>query len=210
MEKKNPIRVLIADDHPIFCEGLRQLINRRPDMTVVAEARSGREALALFRQHRPDLSLLDLRMPNGDGVETMKAIRAEEPTAKLIALTTYDADENILRALRAGAQAYLLKDAPRQELISCIRAVHRGETYFSATAAKKLAQGQSSPALTNRELEVLRLLSTGMSNREIGAVLSIAEGTVKLHVNNLMTKLEAENRVGVVTSALKRGILRLD
>jgi DNA-binding NarL/FixJ family response regulator len=207
--KAAAIRVLIADDHPVVREGLAAMINRRPDMTVVAEARNGREAVGLFRQHRPDVALIDLRMPEMDGVSAILAIREQFPPAQTIILTTYDGDEDIYRGLQAGAKAYLLKDASREELFECIRAVHEGRTYLSPAIAAKLAEHMHSAALTSRELEVLRLLSEGRSNKEIGTTLSITEGTVKLHVNNILGKLGVSSRTEAVTVALKRGILRL-
>ncbi len=210
MDKVNPIRILIADDHPIVCEGLAMLLNRRPDMSVVAEAQNGREAVELFQQLKPDLALIDLRMPEMDGVTAVRTIRAQNPDARIIVLTTYDGDEDIYRALHAGAQAYLIKDTPRDELLACIRSVHRGEQSLSQTVVSKLKERQPRADLTPREFQVLQLLSEGKSNREVGATLSIAEGTVKLHVNNLLAKLEAGNRAEAVTIALKRGILHVD
>jgi two-component system NarL family response regulator len=208
-EKTNAIRILIADDHPIVCEGLTALINRRPDMLVVAEAYNGQEAVELFRHYKPDLVLIDLRMPVLDGVGAVYAIRARDPEARLIILTTYDGEEALYRALQAGAITYIMKDAPRQELIDCIRAVNRGERNFPGKAVPKLAEHQVEVALTAREREVLHLLGEGKSNREISMMLSIAEGTVKLHLNNIFTKLNVNSRVEAVTLALKRGILHL-
>jgi DNA-binding NarL/FixJ family response regulator len=209
-EKTNPIRILIADDHPIFCAGLAALIDRRPDMTVVAEAHTGQEALELFRLYQPDLMLVDLRMPELSGVEVIKSIRAHTSTARIVVLTTYDGDEDIYRALQAGAQAYIIKDASRHELIDCIRSVHGGKTNLSHTVTAKLAERAQQEDLTSREREVLQLLSRGMNNREIGATLGIAEGTVKLHVTNILSKLAADNRVEAAAIALKRGILHLN
>ena len=209
-EKTNPIRFLIADDHPIVCEGLAALINRRKDMTVVAEARNGQEAVELFQQHRPDVSLVDLRMPELNGVAAIEKIRQQHRDARIIVLTTYDGDEDIYHALRAGAQAYLLKDAPRQDLLACIRAVHQGVTSLSPTLAEKLVAHARSETLTDRELTVLRLMSEGRLNKEIGTALSITEGTVKLHVNSILSKLKVTNRTEAVNVALKRGILHVD
>ncbi len=208
-EQTQAIRILIADDHPIVCEGLASLINRRPDMLVVAEAHNGQEAIELFRQHKPDLILLDLRMPGIDGIEACRAIHAEDPTTRLIILTTYDDDEALSQARQAGAATYLAKDAPRQELLACIRAVHQGEGSFPETLPSLLAEGKSTIVLTSREREVLQLLGEGKSNREISAALTIAEGTVKLHLNNIFGKLDVNSRVEAVTLALKRGLLRL-
>ena len=210
MKKKNALRVLVADDHPVVREGLAALINRRPDMAVVAEASTGQEAVEQFLLHRPDVALLDLRMPEMDGVEVIAAIREQVPTARLVVLTTYADEEDIHRSLRAGARGYLLKDAPRDELLDCVRAVHDGQTVIPPAIALKLASRLMATELTPRELDVLRLLATGQSNKQIAAALFIAEGTVKTHVNALLRKLDAADRTGVVTLALKRGLLRLE
>jgi two-component system NarL family response regulator len=210
VEKTNPIRILIVDDHPIVCEGLAALINRRKDMTVVAEAHNGQEALELFQQHRPDVSLVDLRMPEVNGVTAIEQIRRRYPNAQMIVLTTYDGDEDIYRALRAGAQAYLLKDAPRQELLATIRAVHQGKTILAPALAEKLVSHTRSEDLSPREREVLQLMRKGRLNKEIGAALNITEGTVKLHVNSILAKLGVTNRTEAVNLALKRGILHVD
>ena len=210
MEEKNALRVLIADDHLVVREGLAALINRSPDMAVVAEASTGREAVEQFLLHCPDVALLDLRMPEMDGVEVIAAIREQVPTARLVVLTTYADEEDIHRSLRAGARGYLLKDAPRHELLDCLRAVHDGQTVIPPAIALKLASRLRATELTPRELDVLRLLATGQSNKQIAAALFIAEGTVKTHVNALLRKLEAADRTGVVTLALKRGLLRLE
>ena len=210
MEEKNALRVLIADDHLVVREGLAALINRSPDMAVVAEASTGREAVEQFLLHCPDVALLDLRMPEMDGVEVIAAIREQVPTARLVVLTTYADEEDIHRSLRAGARGYLLKDAPRDELLDCVRAVHDGQTVIPPAIALKLASRLRATELTPRELDVLRLLATGQSNKQIAAALFIAEGTVKTHVNALLRKLDAADRTGVVTLALKRGLLRLE
>jgi two-component system NarL family response regulator len=209
MKKTNPVRVLIADDHPVVREGLVALINRRPDMLVVAEVSNGREAVERFLRHRPDVALLDLRMPEMDGVEAIAAIRRKIPTARLIVLTTFDEDEDIYRGLRAGAKAYLLKDAPRDELLKCIRDVHGGQTVIPAPIAAKLADRLTTSGLTRREIQVLQLVADGKGNKEIAVALSISEGTVKTHVSAILTKLDAADRTQAVTIALKRGILRL-
>lgn len=208
-EKTNPIRILIADDHPIVCEGLAALINRRKDMIVVAEARNGQEAVALFQQHQPDVALIDLRMPELNGVMAIEKIRHLHPDAQIVVLTTYDGDEDIYRALRAGAQGYLLKDAPRQELLATIRAVHQGKTILAPALAEKLVSHTRSENLSPRELDVLQLMSEGQLNKEIGATLNITEGTVKLHVNSILSKLMVTNRTEAVNVALKRGILHM-
>jgi two-component system NarL family response regulator len=209
LQKTSPIKILIADDHPVVREGLVALINRRPDMEVVAEASNGREAVAEFLLHRPDVALMDLRMPELDGADAMVAIREKAPAARVIVLTTYDDDEDIQRALRAGAKAYLLKDAPRDELLACIHAVHEGRTLIPPAIAAKLADLVGASTLTTRELEVLALVADGNSNKVVARTLSIAEGTVKSHVNAVLRKLDAADRTQAVTIALKRGMLRL-
>lgn len=210
MDQTTPIRVLIADDHPVVREGLVALINRRPDMTVVAEASNGRELVTEFLSHRPDVTLVDLRMPEMDGADAIATIRERAPSARLIVLTTYDDDEDIQRSLRAGARAYMLKDAPREELLACIKAVHEGLTLIPPAIATKLAETIGVPTLTARELEVLDLAGGGKSNKEIAELLSITEGTVKSHMRSVLGKLDASDRTQAVTIALRRGILRLD
>lgn len=210
MRPENTIRMLIADDHPVVRQGLAAMISREPDMAVVGEASNGREAVELFRQHRPDVALMDLRMPDMDGVEAVVAIRKEFPNARIIVLTTYDHDEDIYQGLRAGARAYLLKDVPPETLLETIRVVYAGGKRIPAEAAVKLSERMSRPELTEREMEVLRQLAAGRSNQEISDVLSIAEGTVKFHVNNILFKMGVNDRTQAVTAALKRGLVRLD
>jgi DNA-binding NarL/FixJ family response regulator len=206
----DPIRLLIADDHPVVREGLAAMLNRRADMTVVGEASNGREAIDLYRREKPHITLMDLRMPELGGVEAIAAIHAEFPNARFIVLTTYDGDEDIARALKAGAQAYLLKDTPRDELLEAIRAVHAGGKRIAPEMAAKLADRLTTPELTEREMDVLKLIVAGKSNKEIGMALSITEGTVKVHVNNLLGKLGVSDRTQAVTEALRRGIVHLD
>jgi len=205
-----PIRVLIADDHPVVREGLRALVARRPDMDVVAEAATGREAVDGFFRYRPDVALIDLRMPDLDGVDALAAIRQREPSARVVVLTSFGGDEDVYRALRAGAKAYLMKYAPREDLIACIRAVHAGESWISPSVAAKLTARLGARELTPREREVLHLIVAGRSNKEISSALRLAEGTVKAHVNRILSKLEVSSRAAAITVALRRGIAKLD
>lgn len=204
------IRVLIADDHPVVRTGLALMLNYESDMEVVAEASNGQEAVALYGRHRPDVTLMDLRMPEMDGIEAITTIRRESPTARIILLTTYDGDEDIYRALRAGAPAYLLKDAPFSEVLQAIRAVHAGQKHITVEVGAKLADRAGHPELTEREMDVLRLLVQGKSNLEIAADLCIAEGTVKFHINHILNKLGVDDRTQAVIAALKRGLASLD
>ena len=205
--EKGAIRVLIADDHSVVREGLASLIRRRSDMSVVAEAANGREAVALWKELRPDVTLLDLRMPELDGMGALAAIRECDPTARIIVLTTFDGDEDIYRAVKAGAKAYLLKDVPREGLLDCVRRVSMGETVVPPALAMKLAERISGESLSAREIEVLKLLAEGRSNKEIGAVLSISEGTVKTHAKSIFAKLNAISRTEAVAVARRRGLL---
>jgi len=210
MAKVNPIRLLIVDDHLVVRMGLRSMIDSQPDMEVVAEAANGNEAVQAYREHRPDVVLLDLRMPQLNGVEATIAIRNEFPQALIIVLTTYDGDENIYRALQAGAHAYLLKDIPRGEFLQAIHAVHSGQYCIPPAVAVRLAQRMPQAELSARELEVLKLIVEGMSNKEIASTLAITESTVKNHVNSLLSKLKVKDRTQAATTALRRGILTLD
>lgn len=203
------IRVLIADDHVTVLEGLAAIIGRQPDMVVVAEAANGRLTAELWAKHRPDIALLDLRMPVLDGVGAMEEIRKMDPAARVIVLTTYDTDNEIQRAITAGAKAYMLKDAPREELLDCIRRVYRGETWIPAPLVAKLAASMSAEALTSRELNVLEFLAQGLSNKEIGARLSITETTVKSHLRSIFAKLNVLSRTEAVTAANRRGLIKL-
>jgi two-component system NarL family response regulator len=203
------IRVLIADDHVTVLEGLAAMIGRQPDMVVVAEAADGQEAIDLWITHRPEVTLLDLRMPKLDGVDVIEEIRKRDSSARIIVLTTYETDTEILRAIKAGTKAYLLKDARREELLDCIRRVNRGETCIPASLIEKVATGLSSEALTGRELNVLELLAQGKSNKEIGVSLYISETTVKSHLRSIFRKLNVLSRTEAISVASRRGLIRL-
>ena len=205
----NLIRILTVDDHPMLREGIASLVASQSDMELVAEASTGREALDQFRDHRPDLTLMDLQMPDMDGIEAMVAIRGEFPEARIIVLTTYKGDVQVLRALKAGARAYLLKGLLRKELLETIRAVYRGEKRISPEVAAVLADHLVDEALTSREIDVLRLIAGGNANKLIGDQLSITEETVKGYVKTILSKLGAKDRTHAVTVALKRGIIDL-
>jgi two-component system, NarL family, response regulator len=209
MSQTTTIRVLIADDHAIFRQGLATIINRDPEMQVIAQAENGEQAIALFEEHQPDVTLMDLRMPEVEGVAAISAICAIAKSARIIVLTTYDSDEDIYRGLQAGARGYLLKETEPDELLNAIRTVHRGQQYIPPDVGAKLAQRLSNPELSERELEVLRSLAQGMSNAEIAAALSIGEGTVKSHVNRILNKLDVSDRTQAVIVAVKRGIVSL-
>ena len=210
MTRHNAIRILIADDHLVVRIGLRSMIDTQPDMNVIAEAANGREAVALFRDHQPDVTLIDLRMPVMGGVEAVGVIHEEFPGARIIVLTTYDGDENIYRALQGGARAYLLKDIPREEFLDDIRAVYEGQYCIPPAVAARLARRLPGPELSARELEVLKLIVEGMSNKEIAAALNITESTIKNHVNSILGKLRVNDRTQAATTALRRGIVTLD
>ncbi|MEH1939786.1 MAG: response regulator transcription factor [Nostoc sp.] len=209
MSQSTNIRVLIVDDHSIVRQGLTTIINRDPEMTVIAQAEDGQQAIALFREYQPDVTLMDLRMPQMTGVEAITAICAEFIAARIVVLTTYDGDEDIYRGLQAGAKGYLLKDAKPNELLSAIRTIHRGQQYIPPEVGAKLVQRMSNPKLSERELDVLRLMAQGMSNLEISTTLSIGESTVKSHVNRILSKLGVSDRTQAVIIAVKRGIVNL-
>jgi len=202
------IRVLIADDHALVRRGLAAIINMEEDAAVVGEAGDGRQAIELWREIRPDVTLMDLRMPKLDGVEAIKQIRAEDPQAGIIVLTTFDHDEDIYAGLRAGAKAYLLKDAQPEELFRCIRAVHAGDAYLQPKLAAKLAQRVQEEAPTEREVQILRLLAEGKSNKAIGQVLFITESTVKSHLKSLFVKLDVTSRAEAIALAARRGLVK--
>jgi two-component system NarL family response regulator len=205
-----PIRLLVVDDHPVVRGGLVALLGTVDDMKVVAEADDGREAFEQYSLHQPDVTLMDLRLRTVGGVDAIQLIRAKWPAARVIVLTTFDGDEDIYKAIQAGAKAYLLKGMSVEELISTIRSVHQGRTRIPAAIAEKLAERLAGPQLTNRELEVLQLIVRGRSNKEIGIDLSISEATVKSHINTLLSKLGVSDRTQASTAAIQRGIVHLD
>ncbi len=204
-----PIRILTVDDHALLREGIAALVNAESDMKLVAEASNGQEAIEKFRLHRPDVTLMDLQMPALNGIEAIISIRAEFPNARVIVLTTYTGDVQVLRALKAGAGAYILKGHVHRELLGTIRAVHAGQKRIPPEVAAELADHAADESLTSREIDVLRLISTGNANKEIAARLSIAEDTVKSHITNILAKLGANDRTHAVTIGLKRGIIEL-
>lgn len=205
----NKIRILVVDDHHVVRQGLVSLINSVEDMEVVGEAADGQKGVELHRQFQPDVTIMDLRLPVLGGVEAIQQIRREFPQARIIVLTTFDGDENIYRALQAGARGYLLKDMFGDELMDAIRAVHAGKTRIPPVVAQRLAERMGGPDLTSRELDVLRLIVAGNSNKEIGNLLHISEATVKTHINNLLGKLGVSDRTQAATSAIQRGIVQL-
>jgi len=204
-----PIGILSVDDHALLREGIAALVNAESDMKLVAEASNGQEAIEKFRLHRPDVTLMDLQMPALNGIEAIISIRAEFPNARVIVLTTYTGDVQVLRALKAGAGAYILKGHVHRELLGTIRAVHAGQKRIPPEVAAELADHAADESLTLREIDVLRLISTGNANKEIAARLSIAEDTVKSHITNILAKLGANDRTHAVTIGLKRGIIEL-
>jgi DNA-binding NarL/FixJ family response regulator len=205
----NPIRIALADDHPLLRQGIAALLADQQDLQLVVEAGTGLEAIEKFRSHRPDLMLMDLQMPGMNGIDAMIAIRDEFPDARFIVLTTYAGDVQIVRALKAGARAYLLKSLLHRELLDTIRAVHAGQKRIPPEIAAQLADHAADDSLTPREIEVLRLIAEGSANKIVADRLSITEETVKAHVKNILSKLDANDRTHAVTIALKRGIIEL-
>jgi two-component system NarL family response regulator len=209
MTERRPIRILIAEDHLIARVGVGAIVNAQPDMTVVAEATNGQQAVALYREHRPDVVLMDMRMPVMTGFNAVNAIRSEFSGARIVALSTYGGDEDIHRAFLAGVQAYLTKDVLHDELIQAIRAVHSGQKYLPAPIAAALAAQLPRPDLSARELDVLNLIVQGLSNKQIAYALGIAEHTVKNHVKSILNKLDVDDRTQAATAAIQRGIIHL-
>jgi two-component system, NarL family, response regulator len=205
----NLIRIMTVDDHPLLRKGIAALVNAEPDMKLIAEASNGQEAIEVFRSHRPDVTLMDLQMPDMDGAEAIARIHDEFPEARIVVLTTYSGDAQVLRALKAGARAYILKGHVHRELLETIRAVHAGQKRISPDIAAELAQYAADDSLSPRELDVLRLIAAGNSNKLIADQLSIGEATVKSHVTNILSKLGANDRAHAVTIGLKRGIIEM-
>lgn len=205
----NPIRILLVDDHPVVRTGITALVGDHPDMALVAEASNGREAIQQFRTHRPDITVMDLQMPEMSGLDALVAIRNEFPQAKVIVLTTYTGDVQILRALKAGACGYILKNSLHKELLDTIRAVHAGKKAFSPEASYELAQHSTDDTLTPGEISVLRLIAAGNANKQIADQLSVTEETVKGRVKNILSKLGANDRTHAAMIGLKRGIIEL-
>jgi DNA-binding NarL/FixJ family response regulator len=205
----NPIRIMAVDDHPLLLQGLATIVGDQPDMLIVAQASNGREAIQQFRSHHPDVTLMDLQMPEMSGLDAMIAIRDEFPEAKFIVLTTYTGDIQVLRAMKAGARGYLFKNLLHKELLTTIRAVHAGKKTLSAEASYSLADHAGDDALTPGELDVLRLIAAGNANKQIAAQLSITEDTVKGRVKNILSKLGANDRTHAAMIGIKRGIIDL-
>jgi two-component system, NarL family, response regulator len=209
LESIKPIRLLVADDHPIVRQGLVAILNDQPDMNVVAEVNNGQQAIDQFRIHQPDVAILDLKMPEVGGVEAIDTIRSEFPTAAIIMFSIYETDEDVYRGLRAGAKAYLLKDTPCQEILEVIRTVSGGQRYIPAGIGTKLAARMERPDLSDREHQVLALMAQGKKNKDIAGELNISENTVKFHVTNVTLKLGASDRTRAVVNALQQGIIKL-
>ena len=204
------VRVLVADDHPVVRDGIIANVTPQPDLTVIAEAGDGVEALDLIKEHRPDVVMLDLRMPRMDGLDVLKEVSSSKLPSKVIIMTTFESQEDVNRAMKTGARGYLLKDSSQEEILDAIRRVNLGETYLPARIVQKVAEGLRKPELSPRETEVLQWVAAGKSNKEIGAQLFIAEGTVKTHVKSVLEKLEVVGRTAAIREAVHRGLVRLN
>ena len=203
------VRVLVADDHPVVRQGIMANVIPQSDMTVIAEAGDGVEAIASIKEHLPDIVLLDLRMPQMDGLDVLAEVKNSRLPCKIIIMTTFDSEEDVQRAMKAGARGYLLKDSTQEEILDAIRRVSLGETYLPARIVQKVAEGMRKPELSPREVEVLQWVAAGKSNKEIGAQLFIAEGTVKTHVKNVLEKLNVVGRTAAIREGVHRGLVRL-
>ncbi len=210
MSRPKPIRILVVDDHHVVRSGLTASLGIEEDLSVVGEAESGEQALAVYAQCAPDVVLMDLRMRGGSGIEATTALRVQSPDARVLMFTTFDGEEDVYRAVQAGARGYLLKSASRDELLTAIRTVAAGERYLPPALAQRLAGRIAGPDISEREIEVLGLISAGKSNKEIGSALHIAEDTVKRHVSNILMKLGVSDRAQAATEAIRRGFLHLD
>lgn len=206
----NPITILCVDDHPLVRKGIAAILANEPDIKLVAEAGSGQEAVEAFKAHRPEVTLMDLRLPGMDGIEASKQIRQIDPEAKILALTSYDGDQEIYRALEAGVRGYLLKEMVHTEIVRAIRVVHSGKRLMPPEVAERLSEHFPQVALTPREIEVLQHVAKGYGNKEIGIRLGTAAGTVKMHLQNILSKLGASDRTHAVTLAIRRGIIYID
>jgi two-component system NarL family response regulator len=204
------MRILVADDHPLVRDGIVSLVSRERDMKVVAQAVDGEETVKLARKHRPDIVLLDLRMPLVDGLDVLARFKALRLSTRVIVLTTFESEQDVHISLKAGAQGYLLKDASRASLLDTLRRVYRGETIIPPSIGHKLVESMNHPKLSPRELEILQLVAEGKSNKEIGNSLGIAEGTVKSHVKNMLEKLRVPGRTAMLREAVQRGLVRID